>query len=158
MAALMRTMIHNRVNGKSVNHVTQPDGTVNHNDDIKSTTNDQLNEQIDQKVEQNEEVVPKCFNPSSRSTSAIHEPKVERRPFDDKLSELVDDSSKIREQKYDDKPLNKESESRNLLIVDLVVLVTVELVVLNQQFKSLLMVLVLAYGLMICLEFGAVGL
>ncbi|GJU20774.1 hypothetical protein Tco_1154116 [Tanacetum coccineum] len=114
-AALDETMIHNRVNGKSVNHVTQPDGTVNHNDDIKSTTNDQLNEQIDQKVEQNEEVVPKCFNPSSRSTSAIHEPKVERRPFDDKLSELVDDSSKIREQKYDDKPLNKESESRNVI-------------------------------------------
>ncbi|GJS46880.1 hypothetical protein Tco_0597001 [Tanacetum coccineum] len=113
-AALDETMIHDRVNGKSVNHVTQPDseinyavngdvssqlhedlngkdneydGTVKHNDDIESTTNDQLN-----------------------ATSAIHEPKVERRPFDDKLSESVADSSEIREQKYDDKPLNKESE------------------------------------------------
>ncbi|GJV18315.1 hypothetical protein Tco_1367335 [Tanacetum coccineum] len=75
-AALDETMIHNRVNGKSVNHVTQPDGTVKHNDYIKSITNDQPNAQIDQKVEQNEEVVPKCFNPSSGSTFAIHEPKV----------------------------------------------------------------------------------
>ncbi|GJW58003.1 integrase, catalytic region, zinc finger, CCHC-type containing protein [Tanacetum coccineum] len=141
-AALDETMIHDRVNGKSVNHVTQTngeinyavngdvssqlhedlngkdnedDGTVKHNDDIESTTNDQLNAQIDQKVEQNEEVVPKCFNPSYGSTSAIHKPKVERRPFDDKLSESVADSSEIREHKYDDKPLNKESEPRPVI-------------------------------------------
>ncbi|GJS54662.1 hypothetical protein Tco_0628024 [Tanacetum coccineum] len=119
-AALDETLIHDRVNGKSVNHITQPDGEINYavnedvssqlyedlngkdneddgtvkqNDDIESTTNDLLNAQIDQKVEQNEEVVPKSFNPSSGSTYAIHEPKVERRPFDEKLSESVADSS-----------------------------------------------------------------
>ncbi|GKE39438.1 hypothetical protein Tco_1462843, partial [Tanacetum coccineum] len=105
------SQLHEDLNGKD----NEDDGTVKHNDDIESTTNDQLNAQIDQKVEQNEEVVPKCFNPSSGSTSTIYEPKVERRPFDDKLSESVADSFKIRERKYDDKPLNKESEPRPVI-------------------------------------------
>ncbi|GJY94447.1 hypothetical protein Tco_0510808, partial [Tanacetum coccineum] len=86
------SQLHKDLNGKD----DEDDGTLKQNDDIKSTTNDLLNAQNDQKVEQNEEVVPKSFNPSSGSTSASHEPKVERRPFDDKLSESVVDSSEIR--------------------------------------------------------------
>ncbi|PWA51692.1 AIG1-like protein [Artemisia annua] len=145
-AALDETVIHDRVNGDSVDHRTQPDGeisgevngdvssqlhedvngndtlvtddkdddSVKQNDEVESTTNDLLNVQNEPKVEQNEEVVPKSFEPSSGST-AIHEPEVERRPsFDDKLSESVADSSEIREQK-DDKPLNKEPESRPVI-------------------------------------------
>nr|GEV52773.1 translocase of chloroplast 120, chloroplastic-like [Tanacetum cinerariifolium] len=71
----------------------------------------------EQKVEQNEEVVPKCFKPSSGSTSAIHEPEVER--GDDKVSESVADSSEIHEQKDEDMPLNKEPESRPVIGVSL---------------------------------------
>ncbi|GJS72917.1 translocase of chloroplast 120, chloroplastic-like protein [Tanacetum coccineum] len=82
---------------------------------------DQLHEDMNGKdvlkVEQNEEVVPKRFKPSS---SAIHEPEVERQPsFDDKVSESVANSSKIREQNDEDKPLNKELESRPVIGVSL---------------------------------------
>ncbi|GKC85082.1 translocase of chloroplast 120, chloroplastic-like protein, partial [Tanacetum coccineum] len=141
-ADLDETVIHIRVNGDSVDHGTQPDGeisgevngdqlhedvngkdalvtddnddeSVKQNDKVESTTNDLLNVQNEHKVEQNEEVVLKRFKPSS---SAIHEPEVERQPsFDDKVSESVADSSKIREQKDEDKPLNKEPESRPVI-------------------------------------------
>ncbi|GJS64916.1 translocase of chloroplast 120, chloroplastic-like protein [Tanacetum coccineum] len=99
-ADLDETVIHIHVNGDSVDHRTQPD------DEISG-----------EKVEQNEEVVPKHFKPSS---SAIHETEVERQPsFDDKVSESVADSSEIREQKDEDKPLNKEPESRPVIGVSL---------------------------------------
>ncbi|GJV49208.1 translocase of chloroplast 120, chloroplastic-like protein [Tanacetum coccineum] len=99
-ADLDETVIHINVNGDSVDHRTQPD------DEISG-----------EKVEQNEEVVPKHFKPSS---SAIHETEVERQPsFDDKVSESIADSSEIREQKDEDKPLNKEPESRPVIGVSL---------------------------------------
>ncbi|GJW50928.1 translocase of chloroplast 120, chloroplastic [Tanacetum coccineum] len=145
-ADLDETVIHIRVNGDSVDHRTQPDGeisgevngdqlhedvngkdalvtddndddSVKQNDEVESTTNDLLNAQNEQKVEQNKEVVPKRFTASS---SAIHEPEVERQPsFDDKVSESVADSSEIREQKDEDNPLNKEPESRPVIGVSL---------------------------------------
>ncbi|GJW94022.1 translocase of chloroplast 120, chloroplastic-like protein [Tanacetum coccineum] len=94
----------------------QPDGEIS-----GEVNGDQLHEDMNGKdvlkVEQNEEVVPKHFKPSS---SAIHEPEVERQPsFDDKVSESVADSSKIREQNDEDKPLNKELESRPVIGVSL---------------------------------------
>ncbi|GJT66471.1 translocase of chloroplast 120, chloroplastic-like protein [Tanacetum coccineum] len=145
-ADLDETVIHIRVNGDSVDHRTQPDGeisgevngdqlhedvngkdalvtddndddSVKQNDEVESTTNDPLNAQNEKKVEQNKEVVPKRFKPSS---SAIHEPEVERQPsFDDKVSESAADSSEIREQKDEDKPLNKEPESIPVIGVSL---------------------------------------
>ncbi|GKG65023.1 hypothetical protein Tco_0667655, partial [Tanacetum coccineum] len=38
-------MIHDRVNGKSVNHVTQPDGEINYavNGDVSSQLHEDLN-------------------------------------------------------------------------------------------------------------------
>ncbi|GJV00943.1 translocase of chloroplast 120, chloroplastic-like protein [Tanacetum coccineum] len=110
--------LHEDVNGKDA-LVTDDndDDSVKQNDEVESTTNDLLNAQNEKKVEQNEEVVPKRFKPSS---SAIHEPEVERQPsFDDKVSESVADSSEIREQKDEDKPLNKEPESIPVIGVSL---------------------------------------
>ncbi|GJW43892.1 hypothetical protein Tco_0072691 [Tanacetum coccineum] len=110
-ADLDETVIHIRVNGDSVDHRTQPDGEIS-----GEVNGDQLHEDVNGKDalvlminDDDSQVVPKRFKPSS---SAIHEPEVERQPsFDDKVSESVADSSEIREQKDEDKPLNKEPES-----------------------------------------------
>nr|GEV33174.1 translocase of chloroplast 120, chloroplastic-like [Tanacetum cinerariifolium] len=113
------SQLNEDVNGKDKVTDDKDDDSVNQNDEVESTTNHLFNALNEQKVEQNEEVVPESFKPSSGST-AIHEPEVERRSsFDDKVSESVADSSEIREQKDEDKPLNKEPESRPVIGVSL---------------------------------------
>ncbi|GKA81595.1 hypothetical protein Tco_0788287 [Tanacetum coccineum] len=82
--------------------VHQRDGKINDavNGDVSSQLHKDLNgkdDEDDGTLKQNDDI--------ERSTSAIHEPKVERRPFDEKLLESVVDSSEIHDPKPKETPI-----------------------------------------------------